>query len=84
MFGTSIVLTHQLAEARFRELLADAERQRSVTIARAAQAQTRRTGIAVARAGLATQLLRAGFRLMPHEAPEMCQRPVACGLQTEP
>ena len=84
MFGTSIALTYQLAEVRVRELHADAERQRSITIARAARAQTRRTGIAAARAGLATLLLRAGSRLMPHEAPEGCQRPVAFGLQTGP
>jgi hypothetical protein len=82
MFKTSIVLTNQLMEAHFRELLADADRERAVTFARAAQVRTRRTGIAAARAGLATLLLRAASWLMPPGALQGCQRPVAFGLRT--
>jgi hypothetical protein len=68
MLGTNIYLTHQLAQLQVRELLADAERQHSANIAYAARARTRRSGIAAARAGLATLLLRAGSWLMPPEA----------------
>jgi hypothetical protein len=68
MLGTNIYLTHRVAEARYREQLADAERQHSVTIARAARVRTRRSGMAAAQAGLATLLLRAGSWLMPPEA----------------
>jgi hypothetical protein len=68
MLGTNIYLTHRVAEARYREQLADAERQRSVDIALGERPRTRPTGISEARAGLATLLLRAGSWLMPPEA----------------
>src|SRR5919112_534946 len=67
MLGTDIALKHQVAEARFRDLLAEAERQRSVNIALGARPRPRRAGISEARAAVATGLLRAGSRLMPEE-----------------
>ena len=68
MFGTDIALKHQVSEARFRDFLAEAERQRSVNIALDARVRTRRAGISEARAAVATLLLRAGSWLMPEEA----------------
>ncbi len=82
MFGTDITLKHQVSEARFRDLLAEAERQRSVNIALEARERTRRAGISEARAVLATLLLRAGSWLMPEEAPDACNGPVAFELRT--
>jgi hypothetical protein len=82
MLGTDIALKHQVSEARFRDLLADAERERSVSIALDARPRTQRAGISEARAALATLLLRAGSWLMPEEAPDACNHPVALGLRT--
>jgi hypothetical protein len=82
MLGTDIALKHQVSEARFRDLLADAERQRSVNIAPEARSRTRRAGIPEARAALATLLLRAGSWLMPEETPDICHRPAAFELRT--
>ena len=82
MFGTDIAVKHQVSEARFRDFLAEAERQRSVNIALEARERTRRAGISEARAALATLLLRAGSWLMPEEAPDACNRPVAFELRT--
>jgi hypothetical protein len=81
MFGTDITLKHQLSEARFREFLAEAERQRSVNIALDARVRTRRAGISEARAAVATLLLRAGSWLMPEEATDACNSPVAFELR---
>ena len=82
MFGTDITLKHQLSEERFRDFLAEAERQRSANIAFEARERTRRAGISEARAAVATLLLRAGSWLMPDEAPDACDRPVAFELRT--
>jgi hypothetical protein len=82
MFGTDITLKHQISEERFRDFLAEAERQRSVNIALQARERTRRAGISEARAAVATLLLRAGSWLMPEEAPDACNHPVAFGLRT--
>jgi hypothetical protein len=82
MFGTDIALKHQLSEERFRDFLAEAERQRSVSIALEARERTRRAGISEARAAVATLLLRAGSWLMPDEAPDACNHPVAFELRT--
>ena len=82
MFGTDIAVKHQVSEARFRDFLAEAERQRSVNIALEARERTRRAGISEARAVVATLLLRAGSWLMPEEAPDACNRPVAFELRT--
>ena len=82
MFGTDIALRHQVSEARFRDFLAEAERQRSVNIALEARPRARRAGISEARAVVATLLLRAGSWLMPEEAPDACNSPVALELQT--
>jgi hypothetical protein len=82
MFGTDIALKHQVSEARFRDFLAEAERQRSVNIALEARERTRRAGISELRAVLARLLLRAGSWLMPEEAPDACNRPVAFELRT--
>jgi hypothetical protein len=81
MYGSEIALKHQVSEARFRDLLAEAERQRSVNLALDARARTRRTGISEARTALATLLLRAGSWLMPEEAPDACNGPVAFELR---
>jgi len=77
MLGTDIALKHQVSEARFRDLLAEAERQRSVAIALDARPRGRRAGISEARAAVATLLLRAGSWLMPEEAPNAGNSPVA-------
>ena len=82
MFGTDIALRHQVSEERFRDFLAEAERQRSVNIALEAKERTRRGGISEARAAVATLLLRAGSWLMPEEAPDACNGPVAFELRT--
>jgi hypothetical protein len=81
MFGTDIALKHQVSDARFRDFLAEAERQRLVTAALAARPQTRRTGVFELRAAVATLLLRAGSWLMPEEAPDAGNRPVAFELR---
>jgi len=81
MLGTDIALKHQVSEARFRDFLAEAERQRSANIALEARERTRRAGISEARAVVATLLLRAGSWLMPDEAHDACNRPVAFGLR---
>ena len=65
MFGTDIALKHQVSEARFRDLLAEAERQRSVAAALDPRPRMRRAGIFEARAAVATLFLRAGSWLMP-------------------
>ncbi len=82
MFGSDFELKHQVSEAHFRDLLAEAERQRSVNIALDGRPQTRRAGISEARAALATLLLRAGSWLMPEETPDACNRPAAFELRT--
>jgi hypothetical protein len=80
MLGTNIYLTHRVADARYREQLAAAERRRSVSIVRGGRPRTRRTGLADARAAVATLLLRASSWLMPEESPDACTHPVAFEL----
>ena len=82
MFGTDIALKHQVSEARFRDFLAEAEHERLLNIALEAREPTRRAGISEARAVVATLLLRAGSWLMPEEAPDACNSPVALELRT--
>jgi hypothetical protein len=82
MYGTNVGLTHRVSEARFRELLAEAERERLVNVALDARLPTRRAGLSEARAVVATLLLRAGSWLMPEETPETGNRPVAFELRT--
>ena len=81
MLGTDITLKHQLSEERFRDFLAEAERQRSVNIALEAKERRRRLGISEARATVATLLLRAGSWLMPEETPDACNSPVTFELR---
>jgi hypothetical protein len=81
MFGPDIALKHQVADAHFRELLAEAERERSVSVALGARLHTHRTGIFEARAAAASLLLRAGSWLMPEDAPEACNHPVGFELR---
>ena len=81
MFGTDIALKHQVSEARFRDFLAEAERQRSVCIALDARPRARRPGLSEARAAVATMLLRAGSWLMPEETPHTGNRPVTFELR---
>ena len=81
MLGTDIALKHQVSEARFRDFLAEAERQRLVTIALNARPQRRRAGIVEARAAVATLFLRAGSWLMPEEAPDAGNHPVTFELR---
>ena len=82
MYGSDIGLKHQVAEARFRDLLAEAERQRSVNVALEARVPVRRAGLSEARAVVATLLLRAGSWLMPEETPVTSDRAVAFELRT--
>jgi hypothetical protein len=70
MYGADISLKHQISEARYRELLSEADRQRAATIAVEAQRRGRRSGIAEARATVATILLRTGSWIMPKDAPD--------------
>ncbi len=81
MFGPDIALKHQVSEERFRDFLAEAERQRSVNIALEARPRARRAGMSEARATVATLLLRAGSWLMPEETPDACNSPVTFELR---
>ena len=81
MLGSDIALKHQVSEARFRDLLAEAERQRSIAIALEARPRGRRDSLSEARAAVATLLLRAGSWLMPEEAPGACNNPVSFELR---
>ena len=81
MFGTDIALKHQVSEARFRDFLAEAERQRSIAIALEARPRGRRDSVLEARAAVATLLLRAGSWLMPEETPDTCNSPVTFELR---
>ena len=81
MFGTDIALRHQVSEERFRDFLAEAERQRSVNIALDALPRTRKASISEARAAVATLLLRAGSWLMPEDAAEAGQQPISFELR---
>ena len=81
MFGTEIALKHQVSEARFRDFLAEAERERSVTLALESRPRKRRAGVSEARAAVATLLLRAGSWLMPENAPEASNHPVTFELR---
>lgn len=83
MFGSDIALKHQASQERFRDFLAEAERQRCITIALAAP-RARRNGISDARAVVATALMRAGAWLMPEEAPGACSNPSNCAFELRP
>ena len=67
MFGPSIVLKHEVSRERFRDFVAEAEHRRSISIALAARANSRRGNLAEARAAVASLLFRAGSWLMPEE-----------------
>jgi hypothetical protein len=82
MFGASIALNHQVSQARCRDYLAEAERQRSFDIALAGHA--RRARFAGVRASIASGLLRAGSWLMPEEAPNGCSNPANCAFELRP
>ena len=82
MFGSDLALKHQVSESRFRGLLAEAERHRTVKFALDGQLPTRRAGISEARAAVATLLLRAGSWLMPEETADARNRPAAFELRT--
>ena len=81
MLGTDIALKHLVSEAHFRDLLAEAERSRSARIALEARPRSRRPAIFEARATVATLHLRAGSWLMPEEAPDAGNHPVAFELR---
>ncbi|MBA2596199.1 MAG: hypothetical protein H0V00_06185 [Chloroflexia bacterium] len=84
MFGSDIALKHQVSEMRFRDFLAEAERQRAVDIAIAANPPPPRPGISEARTAVATALLRAGSRLMPEEAPDGRGNPANRAFELRP
>ena len=84
MFGTSISLNYQFAQARNQDFLAEAERQRSLTIALARQGRPRRAALAGARTSLASVLLRAGSWLMPEETRNGCSNPANCTFELRP
>ena len=81
MFGTDIGLKHQVSEARFRDFLAEAGRERMTNIALDARPRGRRAGLSEARATVAILLLRAGSWLMPEETPDACNSPVTFELR---
>jgi hypothetical protein len=70
MYGADISLKHQISEARYRELLTEADRQRAANLAHDARQGVRRGGIAEARTTVATILLRTGSWIMPKDAPD--------------
>lgn len=82
MFGASIALNHQVSQARCRDFLAEAERQRSVDIA--LEGRSRRARFAAVRASIASGLLRAGSWLKPEEAPNGCSNPANCAFELRP
>ena len=84
MFGASIALNHQFSQARCRDFLAESERQRSIDIALAGQARSRRARFAGVRASMASGLLRAGSWLMPEEAHNGCSNPANCAFELRP
>ena len=84
MFGTSIALNHQVTQARNRDLLAEAERQRTINAAIAGQIRSRRARLAGVRTTVASVLLRAGSWLMPEEAPNGCSNPANCAFELRP
>jgi len=84
MFGSNIALNQRVTEARFRDFLAEAERERLVHLALEARPRARRAGIAEARTAMATVLLRAGSWLMPEEAPDRCSNPANCAFELRP
>ncbi len=86
MFGTSITLNYQVSQQRAQDFLAEAERQRTVSIALNGQAQSRRARLARARASVASVLLRAGSWLMPEEAPNgyRNRNPANCAFELRP
>ncbi len=84
MFGSDIALKQQVSEMRFRDFLAEAERERAVNIALDARSQSQRAGISEARTAVATALLRAGSRLMPEEAPEGRGNPANRAFELRP
>lgn len=67
MYGADIALKYSVSEARFREFLAEAERQRMVDLAIETKPVARRVASVEVRARLATILLRAGSWLMPDD-----------------
>jgi hypothetical protein len=81
MDGIDIVLKHQLAEIRYRELLDEAARQRQLNEARAPRTLAQRNAIAEARTAIANVLLRTGSWLMPEDA---CGHPANGGLELRP
>jgi hypothetical protein len=84
MFGTSNTLNYQVSQQRTQDFLAEAERQRTVSLALNGQAQSRRARFAGARASVASVLLRAGSWLMPEEAPNGCSNPANCAFELRP
>jgi hypothetical protein len=84
MFGTDLALKHQLSEARFRDFLREAERERRAASAVVQRPPQRWSGFDSARASVASLLLRAGHRLMPTEAFDDCHRLGGAGLELRP
>ena len=82
MFGPDLALKHQVAEIRFREFLAEAERHRELSVAE--DGRRRQARIAEARTAIATVFLRAGTWLMPEEAPNRCSNPANCAFELRP
>lgn len=84
MFGATIALNHQVSQARCRDFIAEAERQRTANLAVAGQAGSRPARFAGVRATVASGLLRAGSWLMPEEAPNGCSNPANCAFELRP
>lgn len=76
---TDISLKHQISESRYRDFLAEAERQRAANIALAAR--PRRDRFAGVRTAIAMSLLRAGSWLLPNGADRAAIAPATGSLQ---
>jgi len=84
MFATDLALRQQISEARFRDFLREAERERNAALAEAKRPTKRRSNLDSARASAASALLRAGHRLMPTDAQEDSASLGAAGLEFRP
>jgi hypothetical protein len=84
MFATDLTMKQKISEARFRDFLREAERERNAAIAVANRPAKRRRNLDSARASAASALLRAGHRLMPTDAREDSSSLGAAGLELRP
>jgi hypothetical protein len=84
MFVTDLTLKQQISEARCRDFLREAERERNIRLAVAARPPKRRAMLDGARTSAASALLRAGHRLMPADARDASGTVRAAGFELIP